>query len=90
MLGSIGHFATWKATARVKMAYNLRKRTSKNYRKLVSVSLPRADLRVTQKHGLLYPIKVIEEAEGRVKIHYMGYDDKHDEWRPNDEIVDRE
>ena len=40
----------------------------------------------------LYPVKIISEAtdpakEGEVQIHYVGYSDTYDEWRPRDDIV---
>ena len=39
----------------------------------------------------LYDIEVVEEdlENDKVKIHYVGYSDKYDEWRCSDEIVIR-
>ena len=39
------------------------------------------------KTNKLYPIEITEEVEERVKVHYIGYDTKYDEWRSRDEIV---
>ena len=34
----------------------------------------------------LYAVEVVEEEGERVKIHYVGYDDRFDEWRQKEEI----
>ena len=54
--------------------YNLRDK------KLADMPLPRA--RPAKKEDTLYQLEVIEEdANGRVKVHYVGYGVEHDEWR---------
>ena len=70
------------------MAYQLRERTPKNYKDLGDVYLPQPSKR-TKKDEELYPIEVVEEAEGgeRVKIHYVGWSEKYDEWRSLTDIV---
>ena len=67
-------------------SYNLRKKETRNYREMAELRLPRPE-RVENK---LYPIEVLERRKGRVKIHYVGYDSIHDEWRNEDEITDME
>ena len=69
------------------MAYNLREGPRKDYRRLNSPEkLPRA-VRTTTDKNKLYPVEVLESREETVKIHYVGYDDKFDEWRKKEDIV---
>ena len=35
----------------------------------------------------MYEIKLVETEKERVKIHYVGYSDKYDEWKLKSEIV---
>ena len=35
----------------------------------------------------LYEIKIVEEKGDRVKVHYVGYSKKEDEWKRRDELV---
>ena len=63
--------------------YNLRKRSTKCY--TADMPLPRS--KRTKKDEKLYPIRVLEEEGDRVKIHYEGYSDDFDEWRPAADIV---
>ena len=35
----------------------------------------------------MYEIKLVETKKERVKIHYVGYSDKYDEWKLKSEIV---
>ena len=65
------------------MAYHLGEKSRLNYRQLADVQLPRAE-RTADK---LYPVEITDETESEVKIHYKGYDSRHDEWRPREEIV---
>ena len=65
--------------------------TVKNRERSTSVSyhdvpLPRKERVNTNK---LYEIEVIEEdlESDKVKIHYVGFSNKYDEWRCRDEIV---
>ena len=37
--------------------------------------------------GDLFKLKVIEEKEDMVKVHYIGYSKRHDEWRKKEDIV---
>ena len=62
------------------MSYNLRMCKSVTYKD--AVALPRAGTRVVRKDDTLYPIDVLDRKEDCVLIHYVGYDSKHDEWRP--------
>ena len=35
----------------------------------------------------MYEIKLVETKKERVKIHYIGYSDKYDEWKLKSETV---
>lgn len=70
------------------MAYDLRSATDpstpKNYRELNELKLPRPErVKAVDK---LYAVEVIEEDGDRVKIHYVGYEDRFDEWRQREEL----
>ena len=41
----------------------------------------------SRKDNKLYELEVLEEDDGRVKVHYLGYDSQYDEWRDRDDIV---
>ena len=43
--------------------------------------------RCSQPKNKLYPIEVVKKEGNRVKIHYVGYSDYHDEWRDTTDIV---
>ena len=72
------------------MTYNLRSATdpstSKNYRELNDMKLPRAER--VKAMDKLYAVEVIEDDGDRVKIHYVGYEDRFDEWREKEEVED--
>ena len=40
-----------------------------------------------EKKSQLYYVEVLEEAGAQVKVHYIGYGNEFDEWRPRTEIV---
>jgi len=42
------------------------------------------------EQSLLYHLKVLERNEDWVKVRYIGYGSKYDEWRSADDIVDLE
>ena len=68
--------------------YDLRPREKKNFRELSDIKLPRASRQSSKWNAdELYTIEIIEEREDEVKIHYVGYSSKHDEWRNREEIV---
>ena len=47
-----------------------------NYKELIHVKLPIFKRkRIEQK---LYPVEVLEQRPGRVKVHYVGYDSSYD------------
>ena len=65
-----------------------------NYRELVNFKLPRRDSKNKSKklnwkrnvsgtsaRGNLFPIKVLQKEGSKVKVHYIGYDKKYDEWK---------
>ena len=37
----------------------------------------------------LYRLKILERANKRVKVRYIGYSKKYDEWREANDIIDR-
>ena len=67
-----------------KKAYDLREGTCKDYRKLL---FPEKLLHAARVVDRLYSVEVLERRDGRVKIHYIGYDTKYDEWHKEDETV---
>ena len=69
------------------MAYNLRNRPRKDYRRLAEPKIPRATRQKKADSTQLYPIEISERQEDSVKIHYIGYSDRHDEWRDPSELV---
>jgi len=48
------------------------------------VKLPRARPKIVE--AKLYPVDIVEEEEDRVKVHYIGYDSAHDEWKNREEL----
>ena len=40
-----------------------------------------------EKKSQLYDVEVLEEAGAQVKVHYIGYGNEFDEWRPKMEVV---
>ena len=69
------------------MAYNLRNRPCKDYRRLAEPKISRATRQKKADSTQLYPIEISERQEDSVKIHYIGYSDRHDEWRDPSELV---
>ena len=63
---------------------NLREVPRANYKDLADVKLPRARPQMTESK--LYPVEIVEEEEDRVKVHYIGYDSAHDEWKKKEEL----
>ena len=55
------------------------------YSKEPSQTLPKTKL--TQKD--VYPIEVVDEdsSTSAVKVHYIGYSSRHDEWKPKQDII---
>ena len=41
--------------------------------------------RVSRQTDKLYPVEVVETDGSKVKIHYVGYADHHNEWREAEE-----
>ena len=61
------------------------------FKQLVDVKLPKAKrIKAIRSESQLY-IKVIEgdPSTQRMKIHYIGYSSRYDEWRPASDIVDK-
>ena len=69
------------------MAYDLRERSATvNYEGGINW-LPR--MRRQQKDSATKDVEIVDrDAMGRVKIHYIGYNSRHDEWKPESELVD--
>ena len=55
------------------MAYNFRERSPKNYKKLATVALPRAQRTKAADPDALYRVEVLERDDERVKVHWIGY-----------------
>lgn len=49
------------------------------------VCLPRAE-GVHTKSDKLFPVKTVEKEDKRVKVHYVGFSTKYDEWRDESEL----
>ena len=64
--------------------YDLRARKDVSYTE-DKTPLPRA---IKVKNDKLYPIEVVKRMDNRVLINYVGYDEKYDEWRAEEEIVE--
>ena len=67
-----------------------------DYRQLADVKVPKIINRTRRRDGVgsfpdstFYRLRVLEEDQEnkRVKVRYVGYSDKYDEWRRMDEIV---
>lgn len=65
---------------------NLRSKRETSFVHLLDVKLPRAR-RQRENGDKLYPVRVVESSGDRVKIHYVGYAEKHDEWREVNDVV---
>lgn len=65
-----------------------------SYKDLVHVELPR-DTRtrkrtptVSRRCEKIFPIEIVEKEGSKVKVHYIGYSKKYDEWKDEEEILD--
>jgi len=82
--------------ATVSSAVNKRSRKLKwgkaNYRDLLKLNLKGSRRSSGQKTSAsrdrLYPIEVVQTDGDRVKVHYVGYSDIHDEWKDKAELED--
>ena len=63
----------------------LRSKRRINYREASDVRLPRAE-RVQARSDKLFPVEVVKKEDKRVKVHYVGFSTKYDEWREECEI----
>lgn len=63
---------------------SVKNRTRSSKEALQSVWIPPRLSRAADK--TLYDIEIVAEEGSKVKIHYVGYDVKFDEWRPKEEI----
>ncbi len=70
-------------------SYNLRQSRRKDYRQLSSQPLPRAE-RVRAREDDLYDVEVVEKDGDKVKVQYIGYSQKHDEWIDAVDVVSRQ
>ena len=70
-----------------------------NYRELADIKLPqksritnrsKATLSGSSEQSLLYHLKVLQHNENQVKVKYIIYGSKYDEWRSADDTVDLE
>ena len=66
----------------------------RNYRELADVKVPRrtscAKINgdISSKSSTLYRLKILERDDRRVKVRYIGYSKKYDEWRKADDVID--
>lgn len=82
--------------ATVPAAVNKRSRKLKwgktNYCDLLKLNLKGSRMGSGQKTSAsrdrLYPIELVETDGDRVKVHYVGYSDIHDEWKDKTELED--
>ena len=58
----------------------------RDYKAMSDTVLPRS-LRRKKTQDTLYPVDILEQEAGKVKVHYIGYGSS-DEWKDEDEIVD--
>ena len=66
-----------------------------DYKDLADIKLPKRNWvtcrrKASSDQSVLYRLKILECNEDRVKVRYIGYGSKYDEWRSSDEIVDLE
>lgn len=59
----------------------------RDYKAMSDTVLPRS-LRHKKTQDTLYPVDILEQEAGKVKVHYIGYGSSDDEWKDEDEIVD--
>lgn len=60
-----------------------------DYKELASFKMPVSYNTVKRqkvKKNELYPVDILEREEGRVKIHYIGYENSYDEWKDETEL----
>ena len=82
--------SAWPKAAALTMSYNTRGKIV-DYKELANLRLPRSRAEKDRcRESRLYPVEVIEKdsATGRVKIHYVGYSARCDEWRDDSDVVD--
>ena len=53
----------------------------------ITIAIPQASKKSNKKADKLYHIEVVEEEEGKVKVHYTGYSSDFDEWKLKKDIV---
>ena len=60
------------------------------YRDLLKLDIPtRRRTRVARTDvDKLYPIRITETSQHRVKVHYIGYSTRYDEWKDASEVED--
>lgn len=63
-----------------------RKKGRLDYRELADVRLPRATRRSHKATNDLFPVKIEERTDSRVKVHYVGYSSIYDEWKDISEL----
>ena len=63
-----------------------------NFKDLVNIKLPKAKrINKARNESRLYDVEVLDEdpRTQRVKIHFIGYSSRYDEWRPLTDIIDK-
>ena len=57
-----------------------------NYKELASLKIPCNVKRRKVNSKELYLVDILEREEGRVRVHYIGYESTHDEWKDEAEL----
>ena len=67
------------------------KKKTINFRELADIKLPKAERAKRLDPDALYDVQILERdvANGKVKIHFVGYSSSYDEWRSVSELVDK-
>lgn len=63
-----------------------------NFKELSDIKLPKAKrIKEARNENRLYDVEVLENdpRTQRVKIHYIDYSSRYDEWRPSSDIIDK-
>lgn len=63
----------------------LRQKTHRvDYKEISDVKLPKAQRTKRRAVDRLYPVEIVDEDTHRYKVHYVGYSDTYDEWKPKE------
>ena len=76
----------------LKMSAVVTRKRAIKFRELADVKLPKPERVRRQDPERLYDVEVLERDSGhqKIKIHYIGYSSRYDEWRSASEVVQKE